>query len=63
MNLLEIIRCKLIEKKGEFSMAKENMKIRMESELKVLRCHGIPFEVKSDEPNRITCLLYTSRCV
>ena len=35
-------------------MAKENMKIRMESELKVLRCHGIPFEVKSDEPNRIT---------
>ena len=25
-----------------------------------LRCHGLPFEVKVDEPN--ACLLYTSRC-
>ena len=59
-------------------MAKENMTIRMEPELKAqaaalfktlgmdlstatgvfyrqaLRCHGLPFEVKTDEPNAIT---------
>ena len=59
-------------------MAKENMTIRMEPELKAqaaalfkslgldlstatgifyrqaLRCHGLPFEVKIDEPNAVT---------
>lgn len=59
-------------------MAKENMTIRMEPELKTqaaalfkslgldlstatgifyrqaLRCHGLPFEVKTEEPNVIT---------
>ena len=59
-------------------MAKENMTIRMEPELKAqaaalfkslgmdlstatgifyrqaLRCHGLPFEVKADEPNATT---------
>ena len=59
-------------------MAKENMTIRMEPELKAqaadlfkslgmdlstatgifyrqaLRCHGLPFEVKLDEPNAVT---------
>lgn len=59
-------------------MAKENMTIRMEPELKAqaaalfkslgmdlstatgifyrqaLRCHGLPFEVKTDEPNAVT---------
>ena len=59
-------------------MAKENMTIRMEPELKAqaaalfkslgmdlstatgifyrqaLRCHGRPFEVKTDEPNAVT---------
>ena len=59
-------------------MAKENMTIRMEPELKAqaaalfkslgmdlstatgifyrqaLRCHGLPFEVKADEPNTTT---------
>ena len=63
-------------------MAKGNMTLRMEPELKAqaaalfkslgmdlstatgifyrqaLRCHGLPFEVKVDEPN--ACLLYTS---
>ena len=59
-------------------MAKENMTLRMEPELKAqaaalfkalgmdlstatgifyrqaLRCHGLPFEIKIDEPNEIT---------
>lgn len=59
-------------------MAKENMTLRMEPELKMqatvlfkalgmdlstatgifyrqaLRCHGLPFEVKLDEPNAVT---------
>ena len=37
-------------------MAKGNMTIRMEPELKAqaLRCHGLPFEVKVDEPNATT---------
>ena len=59
-------------------MAKENMTIRMEPELKAqaaalfkslgmdlstatgifyrqaLRCHGLPFDVKIDEPNKVT---------
>lgn len=59
-------------------MAKENMTLRMEPEIKAqatalfkslgmdlstatgifyrqaLRCHGLPFEVKMDEPNEVT---------
>lgn len=59
-------------------MAKENMTLRIEPELKAqaaslfkslgldlstatgifyrqaLRCHGLPFEVKADEPNEVT---------
>ncbi|MCQ2416043.1 MAG: type II toxin-antitoxin system RelB/DinJ family antitoxin [Lachnospiraceae bacterium] len=59
-------------------MAKENMTLRMEPELKTkaaalfknlgmdlstatgifyrqaLRCHGIPFEIREDEPNAVT---------
>lgn len=66
------------KEKGCLYMAKENMTIQMEPELKAqaadlfqslgmdlstatgifyrqaLRCHGIPFEIKLDEPNAAT---------
>lgn len=65
-------------KKGVLCMAKSNMTIRMEPELKAqaaalfkalgldlstatglfyrqaLRCHGLPFDVRLDEPNEVT---------
>ena len=67
-----------MKKKGVICMAKENMTIRIEPELKAqaealfksigmdlstatsifylqaLKCHGLPFEVKVDEPNAVT---------
>ncbi len=65
-------------KKGAADMAKVNMTLRIEPEVKeqaallfrslgmdlstatgifyrqALRCHGLPFEVKADEPNAVT---------
>ena len=77
LNIL-MVQAKNDEERSAICMAKGNMTLRMEPELKAqaaalfkslgmdlstatgifyrqaLRCHGLPFEVKVDEPNAVT---------
>ena len=77
LNIL-MVQAKTDEERSAIFMAKGNMTLRMEPELKAqaaalfkslgmdlstatgifyrqaLRCHGLPFEVKVDEPNAVT---------